>query len=43
MPAGGQLGPWNPTQDPLEQVFQQLPDFRPWPAREARSRCSSRA
>jgi hypothetical protein len=43
VPAGRQLGPWNPTQDPLEQVFQQLPDFRPWPAREARSRCSSRA
>ncbi|MFD0541912.1 hypothetical protein ACFQ1B_00655 [Streptomyces mexicanus] len=39
VPAGGQLGPWKPTPGLLEQVFQQLPDFRPCPAREARSRC----
>ncbi|MEU5499518.1 hypothetical protein [Streptomyces griseofuscus] len=29
VPAAGQLGPWKPTPDLLERVFQQLPDFRP--------------
>ncbi|MFI5808381.1 hypothetical protein [Streptomyces sp. NPDC051561] len=26
---GGQLGPWKPTPDLLDQVLQQLPDLRP--------------
>ncbi|MFD8958829.1 hypothetical protein ACFXKH_38060 [Streptomyces caelestis] len=29
IPARGQLGPWRPTEDLLDQVLQQLPDFRP--------------
>ncbi|MGA4844762.1 hypothetical protein ACOBQB_00095 [Streptomyces sp. G5(2025)] len=29
VPTAGQLGPWKPTEDLLERVFQQLPDFRP--------------
>ncbi|MGR8012261.1 hypothetical protein [Streptomyces sp. A5-4] len=29
VPIGGQLGPWKPTPDLLEQVLQQLPDLRP--------------
>ncbi|MGC5401725.1 ASCH domain-containing protein [Streptomyces sp. DT20] len=29
VPARGQLGPWKPTPDLLERVFQQLPGFRP--------------
>ncbi|MFJ1930431.1 MULTISPECIES: hypothetical protein [unclassified Streptomyces] len=29
VPVDGQLGPWKPTPDLLEQVFQQLPGFRP--------------
>ncbi|MFF9157637.1 hypothetical protein ACF1AB_36065 [Streptomyces sp. NPDC014846] len=31
VPAAGQLGPWKPTPDLLEQVFHQLPHFRPYP------------
>lgn len=29
VPARGQLGPWKPAPDLLDQVFQQLPGFRP--------------
>ncbi|MFJ1847096.1 hypothetical protein [Streptomyces sp. NPDC088146] len=29
VPADGQLGPWKPTPDLVEQALQQLPDFRP--------------
>ncbi|MFD8712050.1 hypothetical protein ACFV07_16510 [Streptomyces anulatus] len=29
IPARGQLGPWRPTEDLVDQVLQQLPDFRP--------------
>ncbi|GGY76955.1 hypothetical protein [Streptomyces anulatus] len=29
VPARGQLGPWKPTEDLVDQVLQQLPDFRP--------------
>jgi hypothetical protein len=29
VPADGQLGPWRPPLDLVEQVFQQLPGFRP--------------
>lgn len=29
VPADGQLGPWKPTPDLLDRVFQQLPTFRP--------------
>ncbi|MFE5711089.1 hypothetical protein ACFQ7J_09740 [Streptomyces sp. NPDC056501] len=29
VPATGQLGPWRPTPDLLERVFDQLPHFRP--------------
>ncbi|MFE2195504.1 hypothetical protein ACFY1G_34715 [Streptomyces olivaceus] len=29
VPAAGQLGPWKPTPDLLNSVFQQLPAFRP--------------
>ncbi|MFD4237468.1 hypothetical protein [Streptomyces sp. NPDC058542] len=29
VPARGQLGPWRPTEDLIDQVLQQLPDFRP--------------
>jgi hypothetical protein len=28
VPAAGQLGPWKPTEDLLDRVFQQLPAFR---------------
>ncbi|MCZ4125756.1 hypothetical protein [Streptomyces sp. H39-S7] len=42
IPARGQVVPWKPSPDLLEQVLQQLPDFRPGPANET-SRCGSRA
>ncbi|MES5824862.1 hypothetical protein [Streptomyces sp. RG80] len=29
VPARGQVIPWKPTQDLVDRVFQQLPDFRP--------------
>ncbi|MGQ4732623.1 hypothetical protein ACUN3E_33830 [Streptomyces sp. Ju416(a)] len=29
VPVDGQLGPWKPTPDLVEQALQQLPDFRP--------------
>ncbi|MEU6885568.1 hypothetical protein ABZ918_10220 [Streptomyces viridosporus] len=29
IPAPGQLGPWRPTEDLVDQVLQQLPGFRP--------------
>ncbi|MGX1127822.1 hypothetical protein RKD49_007946 [Streptomyces glaucescens] len=29
VPAAGQLGPWKPTEDLLDRVFQQMPAFRP--------------
>ncbi|MYS37199.1 hypothetical protein K388_07438 [Streptomyces sp. KhCrAH-43] len=29
IPARGQLGPWRPTEDLLDQVLQQLPHLRP--------------
>ncbi|WP_331727054.1 hypothetical protein OG725_37075 (plasmid) [Streptomyces sp. NBC_01213] len=29
VPADGQLGPWKPTPDLVEQALQQLPGFRP--------------
>lgn len=29
IPARGQLGPWRPTEDLVDQVLQQLPAFRP--------------
>ncbi|OLO25517.1 hypothetical protein PZ61_0238225 [Streptomyces sp. MNU77] len=29
VPARGQLGPWRPTEDLIDQVLQQLPVFRP--------------
>ncbi|CAL9672993.1 hypothetical protein SUDANB15_07546 (plasmid) [Streptomyces sp. enrichment culture] len=29
VPADGQLGPWRPSPDLVQQVFQQLPGFRP--------------
>jgi hypothetical protein len=29
VPATGQLGPWKPTEDLLDRVFQQMPAFRP--------------
>ncbi|MEW2078788.1 hypothetical protein AB0941_35210 [Streptomyces sp. NPDC013433] len=29
VPARGQLGPWRPSPDLVQQVFQQLPGFRP--------------
>ncbi|MFF3264929.1 hypothetical protein ACFYWO_37930 [Streptomyces sp. NPDC002932] len=29
VPVDGQLGPWNPSLDLVEQVLQQLPGFRP--------------
>ncbi|WP_143065991.1 hypothetical protein [Streptomyces sp. CC53] len=29
IPARGQLGPWRPTEDLVDQVLQQLPHLRP--------------
>ncbi|MEU3708358.1 hypothetical protein AB0E82_39480 [Streptomyces anulatus] len=35
IPARGQLGPWKPSDDLIDQVLQQLPHLRPCPAPEA--------
>ncbi|MCX4490002.1 hypothetical protein OG890_39645 [Streptomyces anulatus] len=42
IPTRGQLGPWRPTDDLVDQVLQQLPHLRPCPAPEARSPRPSR-